>query len=52
MLLILAPSDSSWSEKPKTTYGVIRVSAINQMEPPYVWYASQWARVCVPTCNR
>ena len=58
MLLILAPSDSSWSANvqsprihPLTTVhyqGVTTVSVINQMEPRHVWYASQWARVSQP----
>ena len=52
MLLILAPSASSWSEKPKSTLGLefelphragLEFPCSIQMAPRHLWYASEWA---------
>ena len=52
MLLILAPSASSWSEKPKSTLELmfelphraeLMFPCSIQMAPRHLWYASEWA---------
>ena len=59
MLLILAPSDSSWSEKPKSTLQLLfelphraelLLPCSIQMAPRHLWYASEWA--CVSQRDR
>ena len=61
MLLILAPSASSWSEKPKSTLGLefelphgagLEFPCSIQMAPRHLWYVSEWAwgrrHCCLP----